>query len=271
MVDQDSTDCAYWGCALRGCELEVLKDWTHWAAVIGAGSLTAAALLRVDLPVTKPERSWYDGRAVAESVKTLAWRYAVGADPFPVDVPSQQADAQLVYRLRELPNELRGIDLVPTSATGVQITPKMRRIRADSLPTRKRVYEEGRVQDQQRWYATQATWNKARAERWNVIVLAAEVGGAVGALLRAADVIQIDLLGIAGAMIAGFTAWLQVKQHQNLASAYALASMELSSIRELVAAVDDETSWSQFVDQAEEAISREHTMWKASHSDRYRR
>lgn len=47
---------------------------------------------------SQPERTWYDGRAVAESAKTLAWRYAVGADPFPISM--SRAEAELLFASR---------------------------------------------------------------------------------------------------------------------------------------------------------------------------
>src|SRR5664280_1843197 len=38
-----------------------------------------------------PERDWFDGRAVAESTKTLAWKFAVGGDPFSIATPPGEA------------------------------------------------------------------------------------------------------------------------------------------------------------------------------------
>jgi hypothetical protein len=57
--------------------------------------------------------------------------------------------------------------------------------------------------------------------------------------------------------------WLQTKQHQVLAHAYAVTAQELSSIRSLIQWQESESDWSAFVDDAETAISREHTLWRA--------
>jgi hypothetical protein len=88
----------------------------------------------------------------------------------------------------------------------------------------------------------------------------------VAAVLRAASVVQVDVLGLAGALTAAGVAWVQTKQHQTLASAYAVASQELSDIDSRVNQPSAEREWAHFVDEAEQAISREHTLWRASHS-----
>ena len=51
-----------------------------------------------------------------------------------------------------------------------------------------------------------------------------------------------------------------------LASAYEVASQELAVIGAHGDWASDEPAWAHFVDQAEEAISREHTTWRASHT-----
>lgn len=45
--------------------------------------------------VTKPEQVWYQARALAESVKTLTWRFAMRAQPFD---DTRAADARADFR-----------------------------------------------------------------------------------------------------------------------------------------------------------------------------
>src|SRR5437899_957932 len=63
--------------------------------VLGAGIAFAAAFLtEATILSIQPEKTWYQCRAIAESVKSLAWRYAVGGNPFPKDdTDTGQADA----------------------------------------------------------------------------------------------------------------------------------------------------------------------------------
>ena len=68
----------------------------------------------------------------------------------------------------------------------------------------------------------------------------------------------------AGAMVAAMTAWLQTKQHRTLATAYTVTALELASVRSRIVHQASEEDWATFVSDAEEAFSREHTLWKAS-------
>src|ERR671915_332288 len=73
-----------------------VNDSWDGTALLAGMAFTAAAVLRVILLRTRPHRFWYDGRAAAESVKTLSWKYAVGGDPFVIDETSARAIFQEV-------------------------------------------------------------------------------------------------------------------------------------------------------------------------------
>jgi SMODS and SLOG-associating 2TM effector domain 1 len=64
----------------------------------------------------------------------------------------------------------------------------------------------------------------------------------------------------------GALAWLQIKQYSSLAESYSVAAHELSLIESLLDASYTEDSWAHFVNEAENAISREHTTWRARRS-----
>lgn len=93
-----------------------------------------------------------------------------------------------------------------------------------------------------------------------------EAIGLVCAVLKVVQLVDIDLAGVAGALAAAGVAWLQTRQHHQLASAYAVAAQELADIASRAHWPETEAEWAHFVDEAEEAISREHTLWWASHS-----
>src|ERR1035438_4959533 len=52
------------------------------AVASGAGAAISFIVTSVRKAM-RPDRLWYSGRAVAESAKSLAWRYMTGADPYP--------------------------------------------------------------------------------------------------------------------------------------------------------------------------------------------
>ncbi len=233
--------------------------------IVAIVAFCAAILWRVFLLKERPEKIWYDGRAVAESAKTSAWRYAVGGEPFGIELTEGEADKRLVQRLREIPLELDSRSIVPTSDTlREDITQGMRELRKMPLQERKNAYRDGRIKDQRGWYSRKAKWNKDRAKKWNVALILIEIMGVGGGVLKAANLLDIGLLGFAGALVAAGTSWLQTKQHVNLAEAYAVAARELSHIDTLLPSCTKEKDWAEFVSQSEEAISREHTLWIAS-------
>jgi hypothetical protein len=238
---------------------------TDWAGVLAACCFITALIVEGYLLKFKPERTWYEGRAAGESVKTLSWRYAVGGEPFTVGTRSENETEDLFLKqLDGVLDVLKDLDLVAPTSSGQQISKAMRDVRALRLADRKMIYEQDRVQNQQAWYARKAAWNKTRAGRWTGAMLVVEGAGIVAAILKAVGTIEGDLLVFAGVIAATIAAWLQTKQYRTLATAYSVTALELASVRSKISRQLDEGDWSKFVDDAEEAFSREHTLWKAS-------
>jgi hypothetical protein len=237
------------------------------AGIAAAIAFSVALLSELYLFQQRPDRVWYDGRAAAESAKTLTWRYLVGGDPFgKASLPDHDAEQLLLNRFGQIARDLKGVHLVPVSGGADQLSNAMRQIRALPLDTRREQYRRGRIHDQRDWYAHKARWNELRATRWALTLAALEAVGLAGAVLKATGAVEVDLLGLAGALVAAGVAWFQTKQYQTLASAYAVASQELMTIGSQIDRPSAEEEWAHFVDQAEEAISREHTLWRASHT-----
>jgi hypothetical protein len=249
---------------------------TVGARDVDLGGLIAVVLfafalaLRAYRLTTRPTRIWQDGRAAAESIKTLCWKYAVGSRLFPRDLDDAAADRLFVERLREVLDTIRDLQRVQPSRAGhEEITDWMRDLRAAPLEERRAVYERDRIDDQQTWYAGKSDLNRRQAQRWGVVVLALEfLGVAIGAVkafgLWSSGSATGVLVGLVATVGAAAAAWVQAKQYATLASAYAIAEQELGSIRALTKHADAEPAWAEFVDSAETAISREHTMWRAA-------
>lgn len=237
------------------------------AGIAAAAAFGVALLSELYLLQERPDRVWYDGRAAAESAKTLTWRYLVGGNPFSkASLSDQDAEQLLVDRFGQIARDLRGVHLVPVSGGAEQLSDAMRKVRDLPLNARRDTYRRGRIEDQRDWYTRKARWNEQRATRWSLALTTLEAVGLVGAVLKATGTVDVDLLGLAGALVAAGVAWSQAKQHQTLASAYAVASQELATIGARINRPSTEQEWAHFVDQAEDAISREHTLWRASHS-----
>lgn len=209
----------------------------------------------------KPAERWYDGRALAESAKTLAWRYAVGADPFPVSLDQSAAKDLLRERLAKIAEEAS--ERVTVTAPGPLVTSGMQALRDAPFDERREAYLNGRTKDQQSWYATKANYNRKHATGWRIALVSAEVVALVLASLRAVGGWRVDLAGLMAALIAAGAAWAGVKQFSPLAAAYSMAAMELAIQTDKLESVSEQ-DWPSVVADAEEAISREHTMWLAS-------
>lgn len=241
------------------------------------GGLVATVLFASTLAVRsyrmamRPNIVWQEARAGAESIKTLCWRYTVGSRLFPVGMDAAEADRLFIKRLQEILGGLRNLPSIRTdgAAGQVQITPWMRSLRAAPLDRRRAVFDEARLADQQRWYAARSSVNTRQLWRWNRIVIGLEFLGVSAAAVKTLGVVDLtwgsgDLVGLVATLGAAAAAWAQTRQYVALAAAYTIASEELSAIRALLPHVSGESEWEEFVDSAEGAISREHTMWRAS-------
>jgi hypothetical protein len=240
--------------------VEIESGGADLAALGASAGFLVSLITSAWLLWKRPERDWYDARAGAESVKTLAWQFAVAGGEFSQS-DEEEIEKQFIERLRELLTDLRSIG----SAVGVadpQITPAMRKLREADLATRQRAYREERIEDQRRWYATKATWNEQRRTRWTLAAIAAQTLGLAAGLARAFFGFDIDLLGLAAAVAATVTAWTRTKDYAELAEAYAITAQEIGLLADLPTPADEE-GWSSYVEQAERAFSREHTLWRA--------
>ncbi|WP_433598141.1 DUF4231 domain-containing protein [Nocardia sp. CA-135953] len=230
--------------------------------IVAALLFLLALLIELRLLRQRPERAWYDGRALAESAKTLSWRYAVGGAPYPIVLGAAAVDDAYRRDIQNLATDLMALE--SAVASGEEPTNWMRDLRVSELPVRQTAYLHHRVRDQEEWYARKATFNIRRARMWVATLLVAEAAGVILALLKSTSVVPVDLACVAAAVIASGVAWTALKQHESVGAAYTLASRELASVHVRLLEIESEEQWAQEVASAEGAISREHTMWRAS-------
>jgi hypothetical protein len=255
--------------ALVGAALLSMLEWTvdgRNLTAFGAGiAFALAGACETYLLIARPERQWYEGRAAAESAKTTAWRYAVGGDPFGIDdADAPEPDSLLIERYKEVLGELGNVGVDSTVMNQDQITPQMRSLRARPRSERIKAYLSSRIDNQQVWYAKRAKLNEALAHRWTILIIASEVFGLILVFGRAAWSWEVDIAAPIAAAAAAAAAWVQSRQYQTLSRAYSITANELVSLRTEAGLVVTESAWKEFVQDAEAAMSREHTLWKAS-------
>ncbi len=244
--------------------LKLGKPPVDVGAAVAATAFISAAVLGTFMLQTGPNRTWFEGRAAAESAKTLAWRYAVGGEPFQVGIAGSHADDLMIASLTEVLDDLGGLTLDFDSEQDEQITKAMRQLRRSSLAERREAYLTGRIESQRKWYASRARLNAAHGQRWSMALLGLTIVGATAAVLRASGIPLINVLSIAAAAAVAANSWTQLKQHNAVASAYTIAALELATIKTRLGHQRTEAEWAAFVSDAEGAISREHTLWRAS-------
>ncbi|TVL88626.1 DUF4231 domain-containing protein [Streptomyces sp. SAJ15] len=257
------------GALIAAAALGVFSWQVNGADVAAAGSVVAfctAVVTEVYLLKERPERMWYEGRAVAESAKTLTWRYMVGGSPMGREETSTETAAELLLtRFTEIETDVEAVWLVPDGGTPEQVTAEMTRVRQLSLDERRAIYLRERIGNQREWYGAKSRWNERRSTMWSLTLTVLELLGVSAGVMKVTGIVDVDLLGVCAALAAGGTAWVQTKQHKTLATAYAVARHELATIAFRAQQPVTEAEWATFVANAEDAVSREHTLWRASH------
>lgn len=242
--------------------INILVGRPYYAAflvVVAAGA--AVLVIRTAL---KPEQNWYQCRALAESIKTSTWRFAMQANPFDGD----EARARAAFRnyLSEITtsNKHLGKQIVLAVVDGPQVTDEMLTTRRLSLGERKALYEKERIKEQRDWYIRKVGIFRRQFRVWTAVCVLTYLGAFVGAIWRVANpdvsYLPIEALLVVASSTIG---WIQIKKYNELASAYTLTAHEIGIASTHSAETMDEQQFSEFVNQTELVFSREHTQWVA--------
>ena len=212
------------------------------------------------------DQKWYQCRALAESTKTLSWRYAMRAHPFEdaesVEIPRSRFRNRIAETIKQ--NRFLGEIISPDHAARDQITDEMGRIRALDLHGRKEIYLDQRIDDQRKWYAKKASFNARALQVWFTIGIVIYIAAFMSLFLESLDAevlaaITDPLIVISTSLIG----WIQIKRFSELSASYLLAAHEIGAIQSQALEISSEEALSGFVNDAETAFSREHTQWLA--------
>ncbi|HEX7868631.1 MAG TPA: DUF4231 domain-containing protein, partial [Chryseobacterium sp.] len=228
--------------------------------------LLTSLILSIILLTQKYEDTWYQGRALAESCKTVCWRFMTKSEFFEDSILLSEVKQRFLNRTAALSHEFSELNKVLDSKllNKPVITDHMLNVRAQSLPDRKAYYIANRIENQKKWYSDKAELNKKRYKRWFFVIIATQAASLISAvyLIRNAGS-NWNFIGLFTTVSAAAISWLQLKRHQELKQAYTTASQELNFIVSLSDEIESESDFSKFVLDSENAISREHTLWLA--------
>jgi len=281
IADQASQDAQWWYLLLVSVNLSILVIASglaslqispdqilvvRWIEGASAFFFGMGVILTLVLQ-NKPFRDkWYDGRAIAESVKTVSWRYMMKADPYGEANDSANVDSQFLEDLRGILREGNAPPAVTDAraASGNQITSTMRQVRALTTAERWYIYNHERIEDQKNWYSKNATKNRKR----KTLIFAGVVGAQIIAFAFSITTIvkptiSFDPSGIIATIATALLAWLQTKRYEELSKSYSVAAQDLGMVADEANEVNTEEQLTDFVADAENAISREHTLWLA--------
>lgn len=236
----------------------------HWSIpTLQLLALLGALGCSIYLFSMRPDRLWYAGRAVAESIKTVTWRYVCRAEPFQADDTIARSGFQ--QTLKAIVEQNREICQALTEYLDeAQITPAMKQMRARSLEERRATYAANRIGDQLSWYAKKAAFNRRMSKRFFWVLITTNSMAVICAVLRIVYVdLQVWPTDVFVAAAASLLSWMQAQRFSELAASYALAAHEISLIKEQSLLADSDEKFSLFVGDAENAFSREHTQWVA--------
>jgi hypothetical protein len=220
--------------------------------------------LTLALALLKPEQTWFASRAIAESVKTASWRFASRAEPFQHEDEGAAVNAFL-GRLREIfRSNMRFSAKFTHALDGEQLPAGLLARRRLSLQQRRGEYRDSRVIEQKQWYSKNAGKNRRGAQLTFGITLFAMGAATALHLYRASDLNWGYWPGDTAVTIAlSLLAWLQARRYQELSETYSIAAQDIALVEAGWHAATSEKEFSQYVADAENAFSREHTQWIA--------
>lgn len=231
------------------------------AACLGL-SIIATILLRH----YKLEKVWYEGRAIAESVKTIAWRFATKATPY---VNTLEKDLLILEEnLISIYKKTEGIKLLKIQKPTIDLVSEdLFFIRSKTLTERREIYKNHRIDNQLSWYSSKADSNKKEGKKWYSFTLISQIlAFIVIAYIFYNPLTSLAFVGIFTSLATASYAWLQLKQFNSISQAYLIAANELNQILLKIDSVSTDAEFSEFIIESENAISREHTLWIAKRS-----
>lgn len=237
---------------------------TSWYYIVFFSVLALSAAAVLYLVVKKPEQDWYQARAVAESVKTMTWRFMMKAEPFDTDDAAATAELRAFYRQLIQRTNIIGRAFSDADSSGPQVTDRMRTVRAMQLAHRIELYDSARVQNQRTWYARKSALNRRSSTRWSIAIFVfyalALLLGVLQVAYRDAAFLPTQAVVVLAASALG---WMQAKRFAELSSSYKLTAHEIGVVHSALREVRLEADFASFVSEAERAFSREHTQWIA--------
>ena len=245
--------------------LSLFAGFSSWLAILSALTFVIPLFVSLLLAAKRYDRIWYETRALAESVKTMTWRYIMRAKPYD-EAQQPLSRSHFVGDLRKILDNTRDVcqHFPQIDGNAEQISAGIESVRNASISERTEIYRIHRMDEQRSWYTKKAGENRRLANRWFISMCVFQLLALISALIRIAQPTWYLLPTQVFAVVASAAlSWIQVKRFQDLATSYNLTAQDIGLIKANLPDVTDEQTFSDFVENAESAFSREHTEWLA--------
>ncbi|MBC6995880.1 DUF4231 domain-containing protein [Neolewinella lacunae] len=238
------------------------EQYGKYIAILAAALFLGGLVVSFYRKFEKLEDSWYIGRALAESIKSVTWRYAVKGEPFEETI--ENVDSIFRKMMREFIDENKEFikGNIPEDNMHA-VSPKMKEIRNSSFEDRKTTYLSERVNDQLSWYRRKSNYNKKKKDVFFGFTVIAYSLAIVTHLILISDNTFLNVTSIFATVVGCLISWTTMKKYQELSQSYAVTAHEISLILESGAEINNQEDFYAFVGDAEAAFSREHTLWLA--------
>ncbi|HVS92244.1 MAG TPA: SLATT domain-containing protein, partial [Mucilaginibacter sp.] len=143
------------------------------------------------------------------------------------------------------------------------ITKKMSEVRATSFWDRKEYYKKYRINEQINWYKSKSNNNKLKGNLCSFLIITCQLLAAVYLFEYMEHIKFLNLNNILIFLATSTMSIIELNKYKELYQSYALTKQELNIIRTKFDLIQNDSELNDFVLEAEQAISREHTMWLA--------
>jgi hypothetical protein len=212
------------------------------------------------------EQEWFYMRATRESLKSLTWRFALRLGEF-------QGDdlASLKFFLRRA-QEIEGAFPTfhppandPGAPDDTAVLSELTRIRNLPSNTTRELYLKDRLVPQIKWYSDKANRNEHLAGVLEYVILGLGILGVLlGIAFVAVGIVAgVPVFALLATIIAAILAWGQAGRYNGLVGPYRNTESELRRIKAETQLATTPESFRSSAEEAERAISREHSMWLA--------
>lgn len=244
-------------------------EYQHYIPLSSAILMLLSIFITSAIEAGKFEKKWYDGRAIAESLKTLSWKFMMKSDPF-YDLKKEDAEKLFLSEFKDIMHAIKPSGAIlgeNAHANEHQLTDKMKEVWASNLETRKETYSKYRIGNQIDWYGKKAKENTDSVSIffWTTIVLQFLTIVSAFYMVNLPNA-GFNPTGLVATAVATIMTWMQVKQFRNLSESYGVTKSELRIIKDTIPTIKNPIDFSEFVKDSESAVSREHTLWRARRS-----